>query len=94
MTAYVYILRCSDGRYYVGITRGELEKRVAEHNAGTYGGFTARRRPVALVISEAFERVDEAIAMERRLKGWSRVKKEALIQGDFVKLQLLARRRS
>ncbi len=93
MTAHVYILRCSDGRYYVGSTRGSVEKRVAEHNAGTYGGYTARRRPVELVYSQDFDRITDAIAAERQLKGWSRAKKEALIKGDFGTLKNLSKRR-
>jgi putative endonuclease len=91
MAAFVYILRCRDGRYYVGSTRGDLEKRIAEHDAGTYGGFTKSRRPVALVYSEGFDRIVDAIAAERQLKGWSRAKKEALIAGDFHRLSVLSR---
>ena len=91
MTAFVYILRCRDGRFYVGSTRGELEKRLQEHNAGTYDGFTKSRRPVALVYSQSFERIADAVAAERQLKGWSRAKKEALIAGDFEQLSLLSR---
>ncbi|MGE3967318.1 MAG: GIY-YIG nuclease family protein [Dongiaceae bacterium] len=94
MAAFVYILRCRDGRFYVGSTRGSLEKRFEEHNAGTYGGFTKSRRPVALVYSDAFERITDAIAAERRLKGWSRAKKEALIAGDLKRLAELSRSRS
>ena len=52
--AHLYILRCEDGSYYVGTSRKELETRVAEHNAGTYDGYTAQRRPVSLVFSAAF----------------------------------------
>ncbi len=92
MNAYVYILRCADGKYYVGTTRASLEHRVAEHNAGTYGGFTSRRRPVELVYHQDFELVTEAIAAERQLKGWSRAKKEALICGDFDLIRRLASR--
>jgi len=91
--AYIYILRCRDGIYYVGVTRTEIERRVAEHNAGSFGGYTKSRRPVELVYAEEFERVEDAIAAERRLKKWSRRKKEALIEGDFDKLQTLAKRR-
>ncbi len=91
--AYVYILRCSDGGYYVGSARGTIEHRVAEHNDGTYGGYTAGRRPVELVFSEQFDRIEDAIAAERQIKKWSRKKKEALIQGDFDKLRELAKRR-
>ena len=94
MSVFVYILRCSDGRYYVGTTRGSLEKRVAEHNAGTFGGFTKSRRPVELVYSESFNRITDAIACERRLKGWSRAKKEALMAGDYEKLSELSRSRT
>jgi hypothetical protein len=39
--AFLYILKCADGSYYVGTARSGLEKRVAEHNAGTFGGYTA-----------------------------------------------------
>ena len=94
MNAFVYILRCSDGRYYVGTTRSSLEQRVAEHNAGTFGGFTKSRRPVRLVYSESFDRITDAIASERRLKGWSRAKKEALIAGDYDTLSRLSRTRT
>ena len=92
MSAYLYILRCADGSYYVGTTTGSLEKRVAEHQAGTHGGYTALRRPVALVFHEHFERLEDAAAAERRVKGWRREKKEALIWGEFAALRFLARR--
>jgi putative endonuclease len=91
--AFLYILRCADGSYYTGTTRDELERRVAEHNAGHFGGFTATRRPVTLVFSQWFERITEAIAAERQVKGWSRAKKEALMRGDFNALPELSRRR-
>jgi len=94
MSAFVYILKCRDGRYYVGTTCGSLERRVAEHNEGTFGGFTKSRRPVRLVYSESFQRITDAIASERRLKGWSRAKKEALIAGDFETLRQLSRNRT
>ena len=91
---YVYILRCADGSYYVGITRGSLQDRVAQHNAGDFGGYTASRRPVVLVWQQDFQRISDAIAAERQLKGWSRAKKEALIRGDFDVLHTLARYRA
>ena len=91
MKAYVYILRCSDGRYYVGSTRDSLERRVAEHNSGALGGYTKSRRPVELVFSQGFDRIEDAIAAERRLKGWRREKKEALIRGDYDALPDLSR---
>jgi putative endonuclease len=92
--AFLYILRCSDGSYYVGTTRTALEIRVAEHNAGTLGGYTSTRRPVTLVYSQWFDRITDAIENERKLKKWSRAKKEALIRGDFEALRQLSVRRS
>jgi putative endonuclease len=94
MGANFYVLRCNDGSYYVGTTVGSLEQRLAEHEAGAYNGYTARRRPVALVFSQHFQRLDDAAAAERQIKGWRREKKEALIRGDYGSLPLLARRGS
>jgi putative endonuclease len=71
MGAWLYILRCADDAYYTGTTRAELETRVAEHQAGKYDGVASERRPVMLVYSEYFERIVDAIAAERRIKGWS-----------------------
>jgi putative endonuclease len=90
--AYLYILRCADGSYYTGTTRSSLEKRVAEHNSATYDGYTAKRRPVTLVYSQWFDRITDAIAAERQVKGWSRAKKEALMRGDFGRLSELSKR--
>jgi putative endonuclease len=73
-------------------SRSGLEQRVAEHNAGTYDGYTAKRRPVTLVFSQWFDRITDAIAAERQVKGWSRAKKEALIRGDFDQLRELSKR--
>lgn len=92
MNAFVYILRCSDGSYYVGSTRDSLETRVAKHNDGFYGGYTVGRRPVQLIWSQDFDRITDAIAAERQLKGWSRAKKEALIAGNPELLRVLAKR--
>ena len=92
--AYLYIVRCADGSYYIGLTRTELEIRIAQHDAGTFDGYTFTRRPVELVYSQWFESIIDAIENERKLKRWSRAKKEALIRGDFALLQALAKRRS
>jgi len=91
MSAFVYILRCADGSYYVGSARGSLEHRIAEHHTGNFCGYTKRRRPVVLVFAQEFDRITDAIAAERQIKGWSRAKKEALIEGDFDALRVLAR---
>jgi len=89
---YVYMLRCADGSYYVGSARAGLEARIGAHNAGHYGGYTATRLPVALVWSQEFQRITDAIAAERQIKGWSRAKKEALITGNFNLISVLAKR--
>jgi putative endonuclease len=66
LPAYLYILRCADGSYYVGSTRGPLDDRMAQHDTGALGGYTARRRPVALIFHQEFDRITDAIAAERQ----------------------------
>jgi putative endonuclease len=92
--AFLYILRCADGSFYIGTTRTTLEIRIAQHNAGTLGGYTASRRPVTLVFSQWFDRITDAIESERKLKKWSRAKKEAFVRGDLTALRQLSARRS
>jgi predicted GIY-YIG superfamily endonuclease len=92
MPFWTYMLECADGRFYVGHT-DDLERRIAEHQSGSLGGYTARRRPVALVWSDSFSDRTEALAAEARLKGWSRAKKLALIAGDWDEIAWLARSR-
>ena len=93
MEIYVYMVRCSDGSYYVGNTRAGLDARIARHNEGTYGGYASTRRPVTLVFQQQFEELVDAFAAERRIKGWSRAKEEAPIRGDYDALRLLAKRK-
>ncbi len=90
MSFYVYILRCVDRSYYVGHT-DDLQRRIAQHNAGEIPGYTEGRRPVRLVCVQEFPTREEALASERRLKGWSRAKKEALILENWERVRLLAR---
>jgi putative endonuclease len=95
MGCYVYMLRCADDSYYVGSATGnDLNRRIMEHQTGARPGYTFKRRPVTLVWSEHFDRITDAIAAERQIKGWSRAKKEALIAGDWHRVQLLAKRRA
>ena len=91
--ASVYVLKCADGSFYVGSTRGSLDIRVAQHQDGTFGGYTKGRRPVHLVKAEWFSHITDAIAAERQLKGWSRAKKEAWINDDYDLLRALSRNR-
>jgi putative endonuclease len=90
----VYIVSCADGSYYTGRSAISVEKRVSEHNLGVYDGYTKSRRPVTLVFSERFDRVADAIAFERQIKGWSCAKKEALIRRDWDSLRKLSRSRT
>jgi putative endonuclease len=94
MGAYVYIVRCRDGSLYTGSTRSSLEDRINQHNAGSFGGYTATRRPVVLIYSDHFDRIVDAVSAERQIKGWSRAKKEALARGDFESIKHLSRRKS
>jgi len=75
---FIYILKCSDGSYYVGHT-DDIDKRMSEHEQGFYEGYTSSRRPLSLVYLELIGSRDAAIESERKLKGWSRKKKELLI---------------
>ncbi|GAA4018576.1 GIY-YIG nuclease family protein [Sphingomonas swuensis] len=87
---WVYLLGCADGSYYVGHT-DNLEKRLHEHQNGIHEGYTQKRRPVRLLWSEATGSREEALAFERRIKGWTRAKKEALIIGDWAAIKWLSK---
>ncbi len=84
------MLHCAGGMLYVGHT-DDLERRIAQHEHGAIPGFTRDRLPVKLVWSESFGERSEALAIERRIKGWSRAKKMALIRGDWDEIGRLAR---
>lgn len=87
---YVYVLRCSDDSFYIGLTN-DLIKRFTEHEEGNYVTcYTLNRRPLKLVYYETIPFLKEAVERETQLKKWSRKKKEALIRQDYHKLHLLA----
>ncbi len=90
MQFWAYILRCRDGSYYTGHT-DNLEVRLAEHQQGLGADWTRRRRPVELVWCDWASTRDEVFAFERRVKAWSRAKKEALIAGDWKKVGYFAK---
>ena len=89
---FTYMLRCADGSFYVGHT-DDLDYRIAQNEHGQIEGYTSSRRPVMLVWSSEFTTRIEAIEAERKLKGWSRAKKQALIDGDWQRISKLARNR-
>ena len=83
---FVYILQCSDDSFYTGMT-SNLENRIMEHNEGIdTDSYTFKRRPVELKWFEEFQFVQQAIETEKQSKGWSRRKKQALIDRDWDRL--------
>lgn len=92
MSFWVYVLRCSDGRYYTGHT-DDLDRRVAQHQSGAVPGFTHDRRPVELKFAEYFQTREEALARELQVGNWSRAKKEALFASDWEAVAAAARSR-
>jgi len=90
MDFWVYILKCRDRSYYTGHT-DNLEMRVAQHkNRAFLTCYTATRLPIELVFSQRFTTREEALAVERQIKGWSRKKKQAMIAGDWNEVSRLA----
>jgi putative endonuclease len=90
MKGYMYILKCSDGSYYTGSTKN-LELRLLQHRGGEGSNHTKKRLPVKLVYYEEYERIDQAFYREKQVQGWSRRKKEALIDGKPELLPELAK---
>jgi putative endonuclease len=90
MKAYMYILECADGSYYTGSTT-DLEARVPQHQNGEGANYTKNNLPVKLVYFEEYDRIDEAFYREKQVQGWSRKKKQALINGQLDKLPGLAK---
>ena len=90
MAFHAYILLCSDGSYYTGHT-DDLQRRIAAHHAAQVKGYTQTRRPLRLVWSQEFPTRHEALAAERQIKGWSRAKKEAMIDGRWDEVSRLAK---
>lgn len=90
MTFWVYILHCADDSYYTGHT-DNLEKRIGEHQTGACGGYTAERLPVELAWSQECTTREEALAAELQIKGWSRKKKVAMMQGNWGEVNRLGR---
>ena len=87
---FVYILKCSDNSYYTGVTN-DLDRRLFEHQSGlSPNAYTHSRRPVELVFQTEFDDVNQAIAFEKQMKGWSRKKKEAIIEENWDSLKPLA----
>jgi putative endonuclease len=78
---HVYVLECADGTLYTGYTT-DVERRVAEHDAGEGAKYTRGRTPVELVYSESFDSRSAAMSREYEIKQLSRVEKERLVGLD------------
>jgi len=90
MKAYTYILLCRNGLYYTGSTK-DLDRRIVEHNEGEGANFTKKHAPCKLVYYIEYDRIDLAFYREKLIQGWSRKKKEALINGKTNLLNNLAK---
>ena len=90
-TGYIYILKCSDGTFYTGSTT-DLERRLAQHEAGEGSKYTKQRLPIELSYSEEFDRIDFAFYREKQIQSWSRKKKLALIEGRLNDLPVLSKK--
>ncbi len=91
---YVYVLRCFDGTFYVGVTN-DIERRLSEHSFGIDPEcYTFDRRPLILVHVSEFTWVGEAIAFEKKLKAWSHRKKRAFVDGDWKAIKRYSRGRN
>ncbi|WP_194408807.1 GIY-YIG nuclease family protein [Microbacterium cremeum] len=89
--AFLYILRCADGTFYVGSTT-DLDRRLEQHRSGHGAAYTRRRLPVEIAWSAEFARIDEAFAWEKRLQGWSHDKREAFVTGGIDAVRGWSRR--
>lgn len=83
LTTYIYILRCSDNSLYTGWTN-DVEKRVAQHNAGKGAKYTRSRLPATLVYRESCSSEAQARRREYKVKQLSHEEKLRLVtKGDL-----------
>lgn len=88
-TGYVYILQCADGSFYTGMTN-DVERRFFEHNTSKQRSYISNRKPIKLVWVSDELGIQDAILLEKQIKGWRREKKIALINGEYDKLPELS----
>ena len=79
MSAYAYLLRCSDDSLYAGYTT-DPQRRLKAHNAGKGARYTRTRLPAAYAYLQCFETKNEALSAEARLKKLSHAEREALVR--------------
>jgi putative endonuclease len=90
--AWMYILKCADGSYYVGSTKN-LDLRFTQHQSGKGSRYTSGRLPVGLVYGEEYDKVADAYYREKQVQNWGRAKREALINGNVELLPPLAKKK-
>ena len=89
-TGYVYIIKCCDKSYYTDVSN-DPDRRFVEHQKGIGSKYTKSRRPLELVwVSEEMD-IMSAIENEKKIKGWRRKKKEAIINGQWNRLPVLSK---
>ena len=86
MFAYMYILECSNGKFYVGSTK-YLDRRVEQHQSEKGANYTRKHLPVKLVYYEEFDRIEDAFKREKQIQRWSHKKKKALVEGRVDELK-------
>ncbi len=89
MKGWMYILLCADGSYYTGSTNN-LKLRLIQHQNGEGANHTRKHGPVQLIYFEEYNHVARAFFREKQVQGWSRKKKEALINGFTDELKKAA----
>ena len=91
--AWMYIVRCNDGSFYTGSTKIDPDQRVWEHNHddAVAANYTRKRRPVTLVLCEEYSDIRDAFEREKQVQGWSRAKKQAIIDGMYENLPALSK---
>ncbi|PHS09790.1 MAG: hypothetical protein COA88_04255 [Kordia sp.] len=89
-TYYIYILKCSDELLYTGVTN-DISRRFDEHQRGLNKKcFTYSRRPLILIFHQEFNKIEQAISFEKKIKKWSKQKKLALANKNYDMLQVLS----
>lgn len=76
---YIYILASKTGTLYIGVTNN-LERRIYEHKHKLIPGFTEKYNINRLMYYQEFDDIEQAIEMEKKVKGWRRQKKTNLIK--------------
>ena len=83
---WMYILLCSDGSYYT-VSTIDLERRIEQHQNGLGAKHTKKHGPIELVYFEKFDCISKAFYREKQVQGWSRRKKNSLINGELSLLK-------